>query len=69
LRLHARGSDVDLRPMTTSLDAGRRLAAELAALNDGRREAGLAGRVRLRRSRRATGARDPRLRPERLSCA
>jgi hypothetical protein len=39
LRLHARDADADLRPMTTSLDAGRRLAAELGALNDARREA------------------------------
>ncbi|MFI5230647.1 MAG: hypothetical protein ACHQWU_16360, partial [Gemmatimonadales bacterium] len=39
LRLHAQPSDVDLRPMTTSLDAGRRLAAEMGALNEARREA------------------------------
>src|SRR6185437_6353310 len=39
LRLHARDAGSDLRPMTTSLDAGRRLAAELGALNEGRREA------------------------------
>ncbi|MGH7125243.1 MAG: hypothetical protein ACREFI_12780, partial [Stellaceae bacterium] len=39
LRLHARDAGADLRPMTTSLDAGRRLATELGALNEGRREA------------------------------
>ena len=47
LRLHARDADADLRPMTTSLDAGRRLTAELGALNAARREADAIAPVKL----------------------
>jgi eukaryotic-like serine/threonine-protein kinase len=47
LRLHARDADADLQPMTTSLDAGRRLTAELGALNAARREANAIAPVKL----------------------